>query len=463
MEQLNEHRGFGPALARRTGALVLSEANDLKRTVEAMAEELEQPAEQVLRLVAGEGSFEEYRALAAAMARVYPVDETQLHPLVDDCVHGARIMRAAESAATARTVQRTDRRGRPLAYYEYRDTAFSAVSPFRPEWIKQLSVVDDTNPDDPGVVFNRGHLLHQYTVYLGPVNYYWEVDGERFGTEMRTGDSTYGTPWWPHTFTSRDADREARILAVTFGSAVRRSLRELYVLGPRATAFTLPYRRGAAASARALIARHLQDGLLTAEELDRRLAEAEVDVRTDQILAGSGPVPSEVLAGVACALDVEVFDLMVPEYRPEDEVRIQRIADVTPIVMPGPSDPSYSIRPLARVSKAPSARGSLLATRSTSRSSAQVLETSLHSWIYNVDAQPVRVWWSDGNGSRETVLAPDDSMYLQPWIAHRFWTTDEPGQVCVMRVGGSVGLEAQRELSYLSSVSRALEEDGQWY
>ena len=63
------------------------------------------------------------------------------------------------------------RGGKP--YYEYRDTAMSSVGPFRPEWIEELCVVDDNEPNNKQVQWNNGHFMHQFTYFIGEVNFYY--------------------------------------------------------------------------------------------------------------------------------------------------------------------------------------------------------------------------------------------------------------------------------------------------
>jgi hypothetical protein len=37
--------------------------------------------------------------------------------------------------------------------------------------------VEDSDPHNPDVVYNKGHLLQQHTFFLGDVNFYYEVRG----------------------------------------------------------------------------------------------------------------------------------------------------------------------------------------------------------------------------------------------------------------------------------------------
>ena len=101
-------------------------------------------------------------------------------------------------------------------YYEYRDSATSRLSSFRPEWIKELRVVENNDPLNKDVAYNNGHFMHQLTFFVGPVNFYYQYKGEYTCETMNTGDSNYIPPFIPHSFTTRNNDQEANIEALTF-------------------------------------------------------------------------------------------------------------------------------------------------------------------------------------------------------------------------------------------------------
>ena len=216
---------------KATGARIRSELNDLKRTPESCANELGIPLEMVERILGGQASGAETSNFVDILGRHYPIDKSDLILLQDDCTDGVRIMRDEESQGSARVFERLDREGNRTPYYEYRDTAMSRLAPFRPEWIEELRVVDDTDANNPDVAYNNGHMLHQMTFFVGPVNFYYKAGGEAHCCEMNTGDSNYIMPFYPHSFTSRDPDQQALIIAVTFGGDVRRAQKELYALG----------------------------------------------------------------------------------------------------------------------------------------------------------------------------------------------------------------------------------------
>ena len=77
-------------------------------------------------------------------------------------------MTAEDSEKSKRIMHRA---GKP--YYEYRDTAMSKVAPFRPEWIMELCSVNDNDPENSKVLqWNNGHFMHQFTYFIGNVNFY---------------------------------------------------------------------------------------------------------------------------------------------------------------------------------------------------------------------------------------------------------------------------------------------------
>ena len=220
-------------LTKLLGNRILSEANDLKRTVSALAEEIDIDEDKLKQILKGECDLEESYSVIERMGKKYPIDVSDLYIEEDDCTNSVKIMRAEDSLKSSRTFLRKDKDGNKTPYYEYRDTAMSKHGPFKPEWIKELRVVDDNNPENPDVAYNNGHFLHQATFFFGEVNFYYEVGGKKYCEEMNTGDSNYITPFVPHSFASRNKDALGLIVAVTYGGKVRRALKELYLLRDR--------------------------------------------------------------------------------------------------------------------------------------------------------------------------------------------------------------------------------------
>ncbi|WP_165485584.1 hypothetical protein [Protofrankia symbiont of Coriaria ruscifolia] len=445
------------------GARILSEANDLKRDSHALATELRLDHATIDQVIAGRATPEIVDEVICRMGEVYPIDETDLRILPDDCDSGIKIMRAEESRATSRVFRRPDRNGNLEPYYEYRDTAFSRLSPFRPEWIRELRVVSDCNPDNPDVAFNHGHFLHQYSMYVGPVNHYWEVDGQRYAIEMTTGDSSYTTPFRPHTFTSRSATERALILAVTFGGNVRRAQRELYALGTRAEHYLLDQATTTAAT-KSLVRQYLHDAALTVERLDTELRHAGATLTARDAVEGDRPLDAHDLDHLAATLGVSVRDLHVPVFDDSEEVIVEHTGVDDGYPYPASTDHRYTIRPMIRTAKMPAMRGFTARVTTPDTDLTGGFTSSLHSWIYNYGNHAARLCWSDGTGERQTVVEPDDSLYIQPFVTHAFSRADsEPADLCVVRVAGHVSGDTQRELSHFPSISRVVREDRRWF
>ena len=104
----------------------------------------------------------------------------------------------------------------------------SKLSPIYPEWIKPLVSVDNSNPRNKLVCYNKGHILHQFTFFIGKVNFYWKDSDGYHCAEMNTGDSNYIPPYISHSFTSRDKNNLGLIIAVTFGDILKFSREFLY-------------------------------------------------------------------------------------------------------------------------------------------------------------------------------------------------------------------------------------------
>jgi hypothetical protein len=67
----------------------------------------------------------------------------------------------------------------------------SKLGPFRPERIVELRTVTDKDAYNPDVAYNNGHLLHQTTLFVGPVNFYYELRGKKYCVEANTGTPIY--------------------------------------------------------------------------------------------------------------------------------------------------------------------------------------------------------------------------------------------------------------------------------
>ena len=168
----------------RFGNYFLGMLNDLKRRPEDAANELNVSLEEITGII--EGKKEITSKIISRAVKIWPVNYRDFFLIHDDCPDGIKIMRNEDSAKSSRVM---DRGGMP--YYEYRDTAMSSVALFRPEWIEELCIVEDNDPNNLAVQWNNGHFMHQFTYFIGDVNYYYRgPDGEKkVAQPLASGDN----------------------------------------------------------------------------------------------------------------------------------------------------------------------------------------------------------------------------------------------------------------------------------
>ena len=91
------------------GARIFSEANDLKRTPEALAAEISFDLETIEAVIEGRADADTAEAVVHAMADTYPISLADLWVEADDTDGGVFIMWAGSRAATANRLHRTYR------------------------------------------------------------------------------------------------------------------------------------------------------------------------------------------------------------------------------------------------------------------------------------------------------------------------------------------------------------------
>ena len=446
----------------RVGARLLSVANDLKRTPDIIADELGHTRDFVRSAVEGNVSLDDMHSLVLQVYETYPVSMTELWVDRDETNNGVAIMRANQSETSARVIPRKDGHGVEAPYYEYRDTAMVKDGPYKPEWIKELKVVTDSDPDNPSVVYNKGHLMHQQTFFIGEVNFYWTLNGKNYCREMNTGDSNYITPYVPHSFTSRNPDQPGLIIAVTFANAIEHARSSmLYVDGQDMESWFGDTRTPAKMFAQTL-QRHRENEMLSIDQLAERLRNLGVNT-ADTLARGdcqSEPTRGE-LEALASALNVYPEELSFPALEPEQEVVVRHRADTDPRGSGETDTPSYLFRDLARSRHLPGLKGFDLQVLADHPSPSEIRH-GMHEYIYNYGETAVRLDYGDQH--TETISA-GDSAYISPLVTHRFSAADANAHLVVVRVAGGMTKNTIQEIASYSPTgrTRAKAEITQWF
>lgn len=367
-------------------------------------------------------SYRPWLTNPATVAMLPDFDDVD-HQAVDDCVSGVRLRRANSWKAATKIVRCN---GAP--YFEYGELAASCITACTPQHLRMLRVVDDNDPANPAVHWNKGHLLYQITYALGPVNFYFRWGGESVCVPLEEGDSLFSLPFLPHSFASRGKHPACALVLSYPGSLVGSTRHELSALGYEAA-------RGFA-----MVPGSDSYGALLWSFLDAlAMPPAELRQRTDlsgarvaAILAGeSDPLPAE-LASLAAVLNVNVRDLLPPRTHTHNGVQVVRTADAASWMYPDAERPAYAVTRLAGDPLHPYTTALELRVLDPGDREHVWLMTHQHQYLYVLGQSTVRFRWHRDGGQYVTKLHPGDTAYVQPGVPIRFGVTTGPSARLVL-------------------------------
>tara|TARA_B100001123_G_scaffold111572_1_gene129861 strand:- start:1873 stop:3246 length:1374 start_codon:yes stop_codon:yes gene_type:complete len=436
----------------RSGNNFLGILNDIKRQPENAAEELGVSINQINSIIKGEEpiSFE----LIEKAVKIWPVSERDFFVTKDDSPNGVFIMKNEESEKSSRIMNRA---GSP--YYEYRDTAMTKTAPFRPEWILELCEVEDNNPENSKIQWNNGHFLHQFTYFIGDVNFYYKgQNGEKKVAIMNTGDSMYITPFVPHTFATRKNSKgKGLILALTYGGKLTGDTQqELSTLSNLGSKFALDFTTKEKMIG-STIEYFRKITSLTIEELSDRISISLEKI--EKLESGDESANNKELQNIANALGVNLRDIL-PNDEIEEKVILKYNHKRKKWFFPFGTN-LYEFVELAQSKTLPFSK-SFEVIINNEKTDDLNLEIGLHQYIYNIGETSINLnWKSDGSTFHESVN-PGDSACIKPFVKHNF--TGE-GKLLVLRIGGKISGDPQRELSIVGkeNTQRAINETMQWF
>ena len=438
---------------KRMGRNLLGILNDLKRDVYTAAKELGIEPDELTSYI--EGSRAIPHTLIERASKVWPVNIRDFYVFEDDTDNGILVMRREESEKSSRILQRGG-----VDYYEYRDTAMSRGSLFRPEWIKELVIVDDNDLSSEKLSWNNGHFLHQFTYFIGPVNFYYKVEGRRFCEELSTGDSMYITPYVPHTFATRKnkEDELGLIIAVTYGGKLAGDAQqELSFLGTELSKkLFLDYSSRNRAFGSTI--RTMREQLSMTREVLAKYSSVPVgiieNIETSNSVLSIVPTDNE-LERLASALKVNKKEFL-PIFSSEKPIKVLHHADARSWDYEG-----YSFVELACTSRMPYSKGFELSFNSID--GYPTLSVISHQYVYNVGKSEVKL--CNLSHDKTYTLRPDDSVYIKPKISHSFVPKGDNAKLLVVRIGGRVTGDTMHELSSIgkTGLERLTGELVQWY
>ena len=302
--------------------------------------------------------------------------------------------------------------------------------------------------------------MHQFTYFIGDVNYYYlDSNGKKKVAIMNTGDSVYGTPFRPHSFTTRKgASKNGLILALTYGNQlVGDTQQELSIMGKE---LGMPYWLDFSSTKNAfsaLLKFHMNCASLSFEEFSKRTG-----IDKDKLIQFEKglEIPSyETIITLAKALNVSSRDLLPPDVI-EDKVIVRYYKDAPSWYFPE-STKAYHVVELSHFKSLPFSK-SFEFTLENINDTDLDLQAGLHQYIYNIGDEDVKLNWQTKNTDNHDVLNPGDSAYIKPNVPHSF---RGKGKIMVLRIAGRLAGDAQRELSSFekNDVNRAISETAMWF
>ena len=436
----------------KSGKNFLGILNDIKRRPEDAARELKVSLDEINSILSGKKELS--ADIIEKATKIWPVNARDFYIIHDDCPQGIKIMRSEESKQSSRIMERA---GHP--YYEYGDTAMSKTAPFRPEWIMELCSVDDNDPRNKLVQWNNGHFLHQFTYFIGEVNFYYiDSDGGKKVAVMNTGDSMYITPFVSHSFASRNgAKQPGLILALTYGSKITGDIQqELSTLLNLGQEFALDFST-VEKSTSALLKYFREISSLSLDEISKR-----ADIPTNKIVEfeSGKTTPSNIdLQNLAKALTANLRDLL-PNDKTENKVIVKHHDEGKKWFYPNQTR-AYEFVELANTTTLPYSKSFEIKINNVDNNELD-LRAGLHQYVYNIGNNTITInWVLDGQNFSEKIH-PNDSLYIKPFVEHNF---RGEGKLLVLRIGGKIAGDCQRELSFVGkkNTKRAISETMQWF
>jgi hypothetical protein len=420
--------------------------NDLKRRPEDAAKELKISKKKILFFLKKK-NINNFDIIKKAI-KIWPVNYGDFFSFEDDTKNDFKIMRSKHSDNSSRIMTRG---GNP--YYLYKDTVTSKLSPFKPELITELQIVNNNNANNSSVKFNNGHFLHQFTYFIGPVNFYYILNGKKKIAIMNTGDSMYISPYVPHSFTTRKNNQGelGKILAITYSDKLdNETLNESSSIGFNLVKKYKINLNNEYDSFWSNLQKFINNSSITINILEK---EIKYKLKKDK---SQKKIPQmATIKKIAKYLNLNLRDLL-PPHNPTN-VKIQKYKDNRSWFYPSDHKKDYKIVELTNVTELPYSKGFEIKILKDDNKNS-ILEVPTHQYIYNIGSKNINV---DLDGVLEK-LNVNDSMYIKPNKNHRFINK---GKILVLRLGGRLSGDSLYQLSKMSeeSLKKTLNDNKPWF
>jgi hypothetical protein len=421
--------------------------NDLKRRPEDAAVELNITKKQMEEILGGK--LDPDFNLLKKITEIWPINFGDFFTIEDDTIKNYKIFTKNDSDKTERIMKRNNK-----PYYRYKDTVMSKISPFRPEWIEQLVTVSNNDPENKEVVFNNGHFLHQFTYFVGPVNFYYIDDnGEKKLEKMNSGDSMYISPYTAHSFATRreQSKKLGLILALTYTDKIGNEvLNELSAIGYSLSKKYIIRYDNEIDEFKKNLKYYMNLSSLSQEAFEKI---NNIDLKK---IYNENLIPSfDEMQKIATGLNINLKDL-IPNKK-FISVKVNRHKCNLEWKYPSNKNYIYKFVELANVSQLPCSKALELSVMNE-KDHDVFLEVPAHQYLYNIGD-------TDCIFETEEIkqkFSPGDSIYLKPNLRHKFI---KKSKILILRIGGLISGENLNHISSLSdkNFARLVNDNKPWF
>ena len=419
--------------------------NDLKRRPEDAAQDLGVNKKTIEKILKNKEITD--LSIIEKAVKTWPVNYSDFFYTEDDTINDYKIFKVKDSIASERIMYRG---GKP--YYSYKDTVMSKISPFRPEWIKELVVVNDNKTNNSSVKFNNGHFLHQFTYFIGPVNFYYIENGKKKVAKMKTGDSMYISPYVPHTFTTRKNKDNilGSILALTYTDKIDGEiLNELSAVGYN---LAKKYKINTSSQHKSFfdnLKYHLKASSIPISDLNKKTG--------FNLSKNIKKLPDlKKLNKIAKYLNISLRDLLPPIK--SESVKIKTYKKNRTWFYPSKNKKIYKFNELTNLPELPLSKAYEFHIL-TNKNHKENFEIPCHQYIFNIGQNNCKL---NINNKFIENLNPGDSIYLKPNLKHRFY---KKGTLLILRIGGKISGDVLYQMSMISekNIQRLVNDNLPWF
>ena len=421
--------------------------NDLKKQPSDGARDLKISLNYMQKILSGKKEIPD--ELIHRAVKIWPINYDEFYSISDDTKNGYIIFRNEKSKKSERIMKRGG-----VPYYSYRDTVMSKISPFKPELIEELVTVKDNDPNNLNVKFNNGHFLHQFTYFIGPVNFYYEENNKKTVSLMNTGDSMYISPYVKHSFTTRSnkLNINGKILALTFADVLNNnSLNEVSEIGFDKIKLSKINLTNEFSTFWENLNNILKISSFSYEEILKFSKINLINIKKRK------QIPTFIeIKKIAKCLNVNLRNLLPP--RKFKEVEIKKYEKSRQWFFKHQKLKIYLLKELASTNLLPLVK-SLEIEILIEKNHRKFFVVPSHQYIYNIGSTKVDVVLEK---NKKDYLSPGDSMYIKPNTKHLFY---KKGKLLVSRVNGNLSNDVVYQLSSFSdkNLKKTIHDNKPWF